>query len=193
MDSLGRRRAPPYAVVSTFPRRFGLASLFFFSFKKFEAGIENLLIVGIWTVCSSLFSFSLSCERYHAYGTNCSIDDSFLSFLQRTVSIIPRQATFLVEDIDCAFPSREELDLDSNSHMRLALGPMDHDVKMNMDMSGMVVEGKRATTKSCSEVTLSDLLNVLDGVGSEEGKIFFAPVCILPSRYDDVENGCNAS
>jgi chaperone BCS1 len=60
---------------------------------------------------------------------------------------------------------------------------MDHDFEMDMDMSGMVVGGKRATTKSRSRVTLSGLLNVLEGVGSEEGKIFFAMVCIFPQVF----------
>ena len=37
-----------------------------------------------------------------------------------------------------------------------------------------------------SQVTLSGLLNVLDGVGSDEGKIFFATVCFSLSciRFD---------
>ena len=114
-------------------------------------------------------------EKYHAYHTNYSIDDSFL---QRAVSLIPKQAIFLIEDIDCAFPSREEPDLDSplsNSHG--GLGPMDYG--MDMGMPRIVFGGKRAS-KSRSGVTLSGLLNVLDGVGSEEGKIFFATVCMLP-------------
>lgn len=120
-------------------------------------------------------------EKYYTHYTNYSIDDSFL---QRAVSLIPKQAIFLIEDIDCAFPSREESDPDSdepssNSHGGLGLGPMGYDFGMDMGMLGMVVGGKRAT-KSHSRVTLSGLLNVLDGVGSEEGKIFFATVCILP-------------
>ena len=118
-------------------------------------------------------------EKYHAYYINYSIDDSFL---QRAVSMIPKQAIFLIEDIDCAFPSREELDSDShssNSHGGLGLGLMDQDFEIEIDMSGMVVGSKRATPKSRSKVTLSGLLNVLDGVGSEEGKIFFATVRIL--------------
>jgi len=128
-------------------------------------------------------------EKYHAHYTNSSIDDSFL---QRAVSLIPKQAIFLIEDIDCAFPSREESDPDSpssNSHGGLGLGPMDYDFEMDMAMSGMVVGGKKAM-KSRSGVTLSGLLNVLDGVGSEEGKIFFATVCVLPFPVFPFENGC---
>ena len=108
---------------------------------------------------------------------NYSIDDSFL---QRAVSVMPKQAILLIEDIDCAFPSREELDSDSKSRSGFELSPMDDSFEMDTDISGMVVGGKRAPAKSRSRVTLSGLLNVLDGVGSEEGKIFFATVCILP-------------
>jgi chaperone BCS1 len=68
---------------------------------------------------------------------------------------------------------------------------MDHD--LDMEMSGMVVGGKRTTTKSRSRVTLSGLLNVLDGVGSEEGKIFFATVCIFPQVFFDAENRYNTN
>ncbi|TEB21472.1 hypothetical protein FA13DRAFT_1741880 [Coprinellus micaceus] len=68
---------------------------------------------------------------------------------------------FLIEDIDCAFPSRYH--------------------------RGVVRVGVR------SAVTLSGLLNVLDGVGSEEGKLFFAttnyidhldPALMRPGRID---------
>ena len=96
---------------------------------------------------------------------------------------MPKQAILLIEDIDCAFPSREELDSDSNPYKSRGgfdLSPMDDSFEMDIDISGMVVGGKRAPAKSRSRVTLSGLLNVLDGVGSEEGKIFFATVCILP-------------
>ena len=55
----------------------------------------------------------------------------------------------------------------------------DGDFGMGMSMAVMVVGGKRGRPRS--NVTLSGLLNVLDGVGSEEGKIFFATVCILSS------------
>jgi hypothetical protein len=102
---------------------------------------------------------------------NYSIDDSFL---QRAVSAIPKQAIFLIEDIDCAFPSREEEESESRpSASRGEFLDID-DFEM-----GLVVGGKRA--RSRSNVTLSGLLNVLDGVGSEEGKIFFATVCIVSS------------
>ncbi|KIM42019.1 hypothetical protein M413DRAFT_27547 [Hebeloma cylindrosporum] len=129
----------------------------------------------------------LGLEIYSLSLASGFIDDSFL---QHAVSGIPKQAILLIEDIDCAFPSREELDPDSHPSNSRALGLMDDD--FGMDMLGMVVGGKRPT-KSRSRVTLSGLLNVLDGVGSEEGKIFFAttnyidrldPAFLRPGRID---------
>jgi len=76
------------------------------------------------------------------------VDDSFL---QRAMSCIPKHSIVLIEDIDCAFLSREEL---ASSPSRPWMGFR----SMNPN----------------SRVTLSGLLNTLDGVGSEDGKIFFA-------------------
>ena len=81
------------------------------------------------------------------------------------MSSIPKQAIFLIEDIDCAFPSREDLDDDD------ALGMPAGGVMV----PGMIMPG-RPGGRARSAVTMSGLLNVLDGVGSEEGKIFFATV-----------------
>lgn len=63
----------------------------------------------------------------------------------------------LVEDIDCAFPSRE----DEN-------GPSKGPVITGTFIQGIPGIGGR--------VTLSGLLNVIDGVGSDEGRLFFATV-----------------
>ncbi|KAF8656120.1 hypothetical protein AX16_002758 [Volvariella volvacea WC 439] len=92
------------------------------------------------------------------------VDDGFL---QRAASAIPKRSILLIEDIDCAFPSRELDDGDE-------------------DEDDNVFEPPRA-------VTLSGLLNIIDGVGSEEGRIFFAttnyidrldPALIRPGRVD---------
>jgi mitochondrial chaperone BCS1 len=81
--------------------------------------------------------------------------------LHRTVSSLPKHSIFLLEDIDCAFPSRDEEQEQAMNHgyggpakFSAGLGP-----------PGM-------------KVTMSGLLNVLDGVGSEDGKLFFATVCL---------------
>jgi len=88
------------------------------------------------------------------------VDDSVL---QRAVAAIPKESIFLIEDIDCAFPSREEADETSLNQSFMSPYP------------GLVVPGM-VPGKRKSNVTLSGLLNVLDGVGSEEGKLFFATV-----------------
>ncbi|KAJ7366365.1 P-loop containing nucleoside triphosphate hydrolase protein [Mycena albidolilacea] len=92
------------------------------------AGILNL----------EIHSFSLA---------SAFVDDSFL---QRATSTIPKRSIVLVEDIDCALPSREDDD-DSDGG-----SPVRHDRPRR------------------SGVTLSGLLNMIDGIGSEEGKLFFA-------------------
>jgi len=114
----------------------------------------------------------LGLEIYSISLASKFVDDSFL---ERAVSAIPKQAIFLIEDIDCAFPSREELDeREENSYFSFS---------------------RRRTNsgKPVSQVTLSGLLNVLDGVGSDEGKIFFAttnyienldPALLRPGRID---------
>ena len=87
------------------------------------------------------------------------------SVLQRAVASIPKDSIFLIEDIDCAFPSPRE-DGDDSSVNPPYMSPY----------SGLVVPGMMPGKGRKSNVTLSGLLNVLDGVGSEEGKLFFATV-----------------
>ncbi|KIK01770.1 hypothetical protein K443DRAFT_132188 [Laccaria amethystina LaAM-08-1] len=103
------------------------------------------------------------------------VDDSFL---QRAASSIPKRAIFLIEDIDCAFPSREE---------------GEHPMPLLPAYPGMMGLGPRLSSRMRSAVTLSGLLNVIDGVGSEEGKLFFAttnyidhldPALLRPGRID---------
>lgn len=103
------------------------------------------------------------------------VDDSFL---QRAASSIPKRAIFLIEDIDCAFPSREE---------------GEHPMPLLHGYPGMMGLGPRLSSRTRSAVTLSGLLNVIDGVGSEEGKLFFAttnyidhldPALLRPGRID---------
>lgn len=83
-----------------------------------------------------------------------SVDDTFL---EQAVSSVPKGSILLIEDIDCAF-SRED----------------EEDEGINFGFPPGMVRPKKRTRRSA--VTLSGLLNILDGVGSEEGKIFFATV-----------------
>lgn len=77
---------------------------------------------------------------------------------------MPKRAILLLEDIDCAFPSREDAD------------DADADLPMYSGYPGMVIPTMPRARRSA--VTLSGLLNVIDGVGSEEGKLFFATVSV---------------
>ncbi|KAF5378485.1 hypothetical protein D9615_007136 [Tricholomella constricta] len=112
------------------------------------------------------------------------VDDSFL---QKAASSIPKNSILLIEDIDCAFPSREDFDNDDDNYER----PNNNS---NNALFGFVSPGYVPNTgRKSSSVTLSGLLNVIDGVGSEEGKLFFAttnyinrldPALLRPGRID---------
>jgi len=106
----------------------------------------------------------LGLEIYSLSLAGKHMDDSYLA---RLVTQLPPKAILLIEDIDCAFPTREEIKEQEEDPFN--------------------------PNKRTSEVTFSGLLNVLDGVGSEEGKIFFAttnhvdrldPALIRPGRID---------
>lgn len=95
-----------------------------------------------------------------------SVDDSFLS---KASSSVPKNSILLIEDIDCAFPVREDAD--------------DAPLTNNQSSSfGFVGPGYGPGMGRKSAVTLSGLLNVIDGIGSEEGKLFFATVCLCSSH-----------
>lgn len=85
------------------------------------------------------------------------MDDHNLASL---ISSTPSRCILLLEDIDCAFPSREDDDDDD-------------DLK---DANGNPIS---LGYQPRSEVTLSGLLNVLDSVTSEEGRITFATVSLF--------------
>ncbi|KAH8824515.1 P-loop containing nucleoside triphosphate hydrolase protein [Flagelloscypha sp. PMI_526] len=95
---------------------------------------------------------------------SCSLSGIDDDFLQRLAASIPRKSIFLIEDIDCAFPSRE--DQDDGDAQAMAFG-----------------QGIWPPPDNATSVTMSGLLNVLDGVGSDEGRIFFATTN-YPQRLD---------
>ncbi|KAJ7484956.1 P-loop containing nucleoside triphosphate hydrolase protein [Mycena galericulata] len=99
------------------------------------------------------------------------IDDYTLGRLIRDT---PSRCILLIEDIDCAFPSREE----------------DDDEPL-LDSKGNPIPKEPIPPRS--QVTLAGLLNVLDSVASEEGRLTFAttnhieqldPALIRPGRMD---------
>ncbi|KAJ7726602.1 P-loop containing nucleoside triphosphate hydrolase protein [Mycena olivaceomarginata] len=88
------------------------------------------------------------------------IDDYTLAEL---ISDTPSRCILLIEDIDCAFPSRDEFDDDEDE---------EHQKKRDQHGNPIRRFGNMMPPKSA--VTLSGLLNVLDSVSSEEGRITFA-------------------
>ncbi|KAJ6559818.1 P-loop containing nucleoside triphosphate hydrolase protein [Mycena capillaripes] len=97
----------------------------------------------------------LGLEIYFISLASPGIDDYSLAKL---ISDTPSRCILLIEDIDCAFPSRDEGD--------------EEDEEPILDKDGKPIG--RNPTPPRSAVTLSGLLNVLDSVSSEEGRLTFA-------------------
>ncbi|KAK7051698.1 hypothetical protein R3P38DRAFT_2472457, partial [Favolaschia claudopus] len=97
---------------------------------------------------------------YYISLANPGIDDYTLA---RLISDTPARCILLLEDIDCAFPSRDNLDDDEDEENQ----KKDHP-------GGSARRGAYSIMPPKSAVTLSGLLNVLDSVSSEEGRITFA-------------------
>ncbi|KAG8880586.1 hypothetical protein FRB97_000681 [Tulasnella sp. 331] len=113
----------------------------------------------------------LQLEIYCVPISNSSLDDSSL---QRLVSNTPPNCILLLEDIDCAFASREDEEDEEDA------------------LNGKPFDPYRLG-QAKSSVTLSGLLNLLDSVSSEEGRIVFAttnhvdrldPALLRPGRMD---------
>ncbi|KAF7351818.1 p-loop containing nucleoside triphosphate hydrolase protein [Mycena venus] len=96
----------------------------------------------------------LGLEIYFISLASPGIDDYSLGKL---ISDTPSRCILLIEDIDCAFPLRDE---------------EDEDEELILDIDGQLIA--RNSTPPRSAVTLSGLLNVLDSVSSEEGRLTFA-------------------
>lgn len=80
------------------------------------------------------------------------------------MAAIPKRSIVLIEDIDCAFLPRDIANTSTTGSF-LPMTPISY-----------VSTGPPTPSNPNSRITLSGLLNMLDGVGSEEGKLFFATV-----------------
>ncbi|KLO17576.1 P-loop containing nucleoside triphosphate hydrolase protein [Schizopora paradoxa] len=95
----------------------------------------------------------LGLEIYYVQLSSQGMDDHCLG---RLIADTPSRCILLLEDIDCAFATRDE----------------DEDEEPEVDMFGNPVPSPYTPMRT--DVTLSGLLNVLDSVTSEEGRITFA-------------------
>ncbi|KAJ3822289.1 P-loop containing nucleoside triphosphate hydrolase protein [Lentinula raphanica] len=101
------------------------------------------------TICA--LAGELGLEIYTLSLASNHIDDLYL---QRAADSIPKNCIFVIKDIDCAMPS---WDVDEDASQ------MAHpQIMMNW-----------RSPSNRTRVTLSTLLNVIDGLGSEEGRLFF--------------------
>ncbi|KAJ7508840.1 P-loop containing nucleoside triphosphate hydrolase protein [Mycena galericulata] len=99
----------------------------------------------------------LGLEIYFISLASPGVDDYSLAKLIRDT---PSRCILLIEDIDCAFPSRDD-------------GDGEEEEEPFIDKEGKPVSRNNAIPPR-SNVTLSGLLNVLDSVSSEEGRLTFA-------------------
>ena len=114
--------------------------------------------------------------------SRAGLDDTSLSTL---IAELPRRCIALMEDIDAAFHHGLTRDLQDESDSK------DDDEHKKHDSER---EKERASVSSpLSRVTLSGLLNALDGVGAQEGRILYAttnrysaldPALCRPGRMD---------
>ncbi|KAJ3773269.1 P-loop containing nucleoside triphosphate hydrolase protein [Lentinula raphanica] len=121
------------------------------------------------TICA--LAGELGLEIYTLSLASNHIDDLYL---QRAADSIPKNSIFVIEDIDCAMPS---WDIDEDASQ--------------MAHSQIMMNWRSPSNRT--RVTLSTLLNVIDGLGSEEGRLFFTttnhidrlePALIRPGRID---------
>jgi hypothetical protein len=94
-----------------------------------------------------------------------SVNDAYL---HRVASAVPQGAILLIEDIDCAFPSRDAEDEDED------MPPF------------MRIERARPLHIPSAHVTMSGVLNLMDGVASDDGRIIFATVCAMGYSSPDI-------
>ncbi|KAJ7731579.1 hypothetical protein DFH07DRAFT_781238 [Mycena maculata] len=113
----------------------------------------NINMAGIPHRCEPLYSISKKwCTRLE----NWVLRETQWSFHSCCI--------LLIEDIECAFPSRDDMDDDDEEPQKDQHGnSMKHHTPPNVILPK-------------SAVTLSGLLNVLDSVSSEEGRLTFATV-----------------
>ncbi|KAI0091538.1 P-loop containing nucleoside triphosphate hydrolase protein [Irpex rosettiformis] len=116
--------------------------------------------------------------------SRAGLDDTALSAL---ISELPRRCIALMEDIDAAFHHGLTRDLDDESDKKEDDG--EEHKKHDSDRE----KEKASVSSPLSRVTLSGLLNALDGVGAQEGRILYAttnrysaldPALCRPGRMD---------
>ncbi|KZT67077.1 P-loop containing nucleoside triphosphate hydrolase protein [Daedalea quercina L-15889] len=129
----------------------------------------------------------LSLNVYIVTLSRIGMDDSSLNEL---ISNMPRRCIALMEDIDAAFTTGIKRDLPLDVPVKRS-GNEDHDSDDESNEKARHDDNKNVDTGS--RVTLSGLLNALDGIGAQEGRILFAttnnykaldPALCRPGRMD---------
>ena len=121
--------------------------------------------------------------------SRAGLDDTALNQL---ISNMPRRCIALMEDIDAAFKRGITRDLSAEGHGSTSRAA-EVAVKKDEDTDDGEKEGPKPFEEADSRVTLSGLLNALDGIGAQEGRLLFAttnnykaldPALCRPGRMD---------
>ncbi|KAI0694551.1 P-loop containing nucleoside triphosphate hydrolase protein [Cerioporus squamosus] len=122
----------------------------------------------------------LNLDVYILSLTRMGMDDSTLNSV---IAELPDKCIVLVEDIDAAFHKGIKRDI-VDPEKQNQDGP---------DKQGQAPQEKDSSDSVASRITLSGLLNALDGIGAQEGRILFAttndykaldPALCRPGRLD---------
>ncbi|KAH9836523.1 P-loop containing nucleoside triphosphate hydrolase protein [Rhodofomes roseus] len=126
----------------------------------------------------------LGLDVYIVTVSRAGMDDTALTEL---ISNMPRRCIALMEDIDAAFKRGVTRELLPESG---SMSPRGGEQKKDGDDDD---KGPKPVEEAASRVTLSGLLNALDGIGAQEGRILFAttnnykaldPALCRPGRMD---------
>jgi mitochondrial chaperone BCS1 len=118
--------------------------------------------------------------------SRAGLDDTSLGAL---ISELPRRCIALMEDIDAAFHHGLTREMDDDEKPEEKDGDSDNLKRGHTDRE----KEKASASSPLSRVTLSGLLNALDGVGAQEGRILYAttnrysaldPALCRPGRMD---------
>lgn len=110
--------------------------------------------------------------------------------LEELISDLPERCIALMEDVDAAFSGGGKRDLEEAPNAKVEGNTAPNNSNAT---SAQPPNPSSGPSSSASRITLSGLLNALDGVGAQEGRILFAttnkysaldPALIRPGRMD---------
>lgn len=94
--------------------------------------------------------------------------------LEELISDLPERCIALMEDVDAAFSGGGKRDLEEAPNVKVEANTPPSANTISNATSAQPSNPSSGPSSSASRITLSGLLNALDGVGAQEGRILFA-------------------